>query len=120
MKITNKVLCGAMVISLSAVAYAQPPAATDETSGTAHLPPSKKALKAENKALSKQVEHVLRRTKGLGDSDIVAFAMAETGEVILAGWITEESQEGIATDAAAKVPGVKSVKSRLTMREAGR
>jgi hyperosmotically inducible periplasmic protein len=124
MKITNKVLCGAMVISLSAVVYAQTPTATssmpDETSGMTHLPPSKKAIRSQNKALARQVEHVLRRTKGLEDSDIVAFAMAQTGEVILAGVITDQSEESIATEAAAKVPGVKSVTSKLTMREAGR
>jgi hyperosmotically inducible periplasmic protein len=124
MKITNKVLCGAMVISLSAVVYAQTPTATssmpDETSGMTHLPPSKKAIRSQNKALARQVEHVLRRTKGLEDSDIVAFAMAQTGEVILAGVITDQSEESIATEAAAKVPGVKSVTSKLIMREAGR
>ena len=124
MKITNKVLCGAMVISLSAVVYAQTPTATssmpDETSGMTHLPPSKKAIRSQNKALARQVEHVLRRTKGLEESDIVAFAMAQTGEVILAGVITDQSEESIATEAAAKVPGVKSVTSKLTMREAGR
>jgi hyperosmotically inducible protein len=124
MKITNKVLCGAMVISLSAIVYAQTPTATssmpDETSGMTHLPPSKKAIRSQNKALARQVEHVLRRTKGLEDSDIVAFAMAQTGEVILAGVITDQSEESIATEAAAKVPGVKSVTSKLTMREAGR
>jgi hyperosmotically inducible periplasmic protein len=124
MKITNKVLCGAMVISLSAVVYAQTPTATssmpDETSGTTHVPPSKKAIRSQNKALARQVEHVLRRTKGLEDSDIVAFAMAQTGEVILAGVITDQSEESIATEAAAKVPGVKSVTSKLIMREAGR
>jgi hyperosmotically inducible periplasmic protein len=123
MKITNKVLCGAMVISLWAVVYAQTPTATssmpDETSGMTHLPPSKKAIRSQNKALARQVEHVLRRTKGLEDSDIVAFAMAQTGEVILAGVISEQSEESIATEAAAKVPGVKSVTSKLTMREAG-
>jgi hyperosmotically inducible protein len=124
MKITNKVLCGAMVISLSAIVYAQTPTSTssmpDETSGMTHLPPSKKAIRSQNKALARQVEHVLRRTKGLEESDIVAFAMAQTGEVILAGVITDQSEEGIATEAAAKVPGVKSVTSKLTMREAGR
>jgi hyperosmotically inducible protein len=124
MKITNKVLCGAMVISLSAIVYAQTPTATssmpDETSGMTHLPPSKKAIRSQNKALARQVEHVLRRTKGLEDSDIVAFAMAQTGEVILAGVITDQSEESIATEAAAKVPGVKSVTSKLTMHEAGR
>ena len=124
MKITNKVLCGAMVISLAAVVYAQTPTATssmpDETSGMTHLPPSKKAIRSQNKALARQVEHVLRRTKGLEESDIVAFAMAQTGEVILAGVITDQSEESIATEAAAKVPGVKSVTSKLTMREAGR
>ena len=124
MKNTNKVLCGAMVISLSAIVYAQTPTATssmpDETSGMTHLPPSKKAIRSQNKALARQVEHVLRRTKGLEDSDIVAFAMAQTGEVILAGVITDQSEESIATEAAAKVPGVKSVTSKLTMHEAGR
>lgn len=124
MKITNKVLCGAMVISLSAIVYAQTPTATssmpDETAEMTHLPPSKKAMRSQNKALAKQVEHVLRKTKGLEDSDIVAFAMAQTGEVILAGVITDQSKETIATEAAAKVPGVKSVTSKLTMREAGR
>jgi hyperosmotically inducible periplasmic protein len=124
MKITNKVLCGAMVISLSAIVYAQTPTATssmpDETSGMmTHLPPSKKAIRSQNKALARQVEHVLRRTKGLEDSDIVAFAMAQTGEVILAGVISDQSEESIATEAATKVPGVKSVTSKLTMREVG-
>jgi hyperosmotically inducible periplasmic protein len=125
MKIANKVLCGAMVFSLSAVAYAQTPTAapspgvTAESSATTPSPASKKVMRAENKALAKRVEQVLRRTKGLDQSDIVAFAMAGTGEVILAGVITDEGQDRIATDAAAKVPGVRSVTSKLTLREAG-
>ena len=44
------------------------------------------------------------------------LANAQTGEVVLSGFIDSQDQEHIATEAASKVPGVKSVSSKIVQR----
>ncbi|MEJ8797367.1 BON domain-containing protein [Trinickia caryophylli] len=58
-------------------------------------------------------------TKGLKSTSITVFAMADTGKVVLAGFIDDASQDQLAADAAKKVPGVNSVTSNLSIREEG-
>nr|WP_240702572.1 BON domain-containing protein [Trinickia terrae] len=62
------------------------------------------------------MHEALNRTKGLEGADIAVFADARTGGVILGGFIESEDQEHIATEAAGKVPGVKSVASKIVLR----
>jgi osmotically-inducible protein OsmY len=79
---------------------------------------SKKADRAANRLFAKKVHQVLNRTKGLAGTDIAVFANAQTGEVILSGFIDTANQEHIATDAASKVQGVTSVSSKIVLRPA--
>ncbi|MGF7137458.1 hyperosmotically inducible protein [Paraburkholderia sp. EB58] len=111
---------------LSAVVYAQTPAtnsmsqnqATDAAT-TNQVPLTKKAERAANRAFAKRIQQTIYKTKGLDGADIVVFAKANTGRVTLAGSIQSEDQNRIATDVAAKVQGVTSVTSKLTLQEEG-
>lgn len=123
MRATYRAALWALSGWISTVAYAQGPAssATAQTSATmaseASQPGvSKKAERAANRAFAKKVHQALNKTKGLGGTEIAVFADARTGEVVLGGFIDDQGQEHIATDAASKVPGVKSVNSKLTLR----
>ena len=77
---------------------------------------SKKAERTANRAFAKKVHQALYKTKGLGGTDIAVFANARTGDVILGGFIDSQDQEHIATEAASKVPCVKSVISKIVLR----
>ncbi|WP_144162102.1 BON domain-containing protein [Paraburkholderia sp. BCC1885] len=119
---SRKWLAGiAITALLSTAAYAQTAASGADTDAatTSQAPTSKKDARAANRALSKRVKQTLYKTKGLQTADIVVFGKAATGQVTLAGFIETEDQEKIATAAAAKVQGVTSVTSKLTLQEQG-
>ena len=59
------------------------------------------------------------KAPGIGNAQVTVFAKAKTGDVTLAGLITDESQDRVAVDAARQVPGVTSVKSKLQLRLEG-
>jgi hyperosmotically inducible periplasmic protein len=118
----RKVVIGvAAAALLSTVAYAQAPAssADADAAAPAQAPLTKKAVRQANRAFAKRVQQAIYKTKGLQDSDIVVFAKANTGQVTLAGFIETEDQDRIAQAAAAKVQGVTSVTSKLTLQEQG-
>ena len=77
---------------------------------------SKKAARAANRLFARNVHIALNKTKGLEGADIAVFADSRTGEVILGGFIDTQEQEHLATDAAGKVSGVKSVTSKIVLR----
>jgi hypothetical protein len=112
----------ALVACSSTAAFAQGP--TSETAGSgatavgeASQPvASKKAERAANRLFAKKVHQALNKTKGLAGTDIAVFANSQTGEVILGGFIDSQDQEHIATEAASKVVGVKSVTIKMTLR----
>ncbi len=121
MKSLKTLFVGALVAAAAVSAQAQTPA--DPASGTVASAPSassKKVIRRENRLLSKAVHRALASTKGLTHTHIVAFAKAQSGDVVLAGFIEDPQQEQIAIDAARKVPGVASVESKLTLIEGGR
>jgi hyperosmotically inducible protein len=118
----RKVVIGvAAAALLSTVAYAQTPASSPDADAAApaQAPLTKKAVRQANRAFAKRVQQAIYKTKGLQDSDIVVFAKANTGQVTLAGFIETEDQDRIAQAAAAKVQGVTSVTSKLTLQEQG-
>lgn len=78
---------------------------------------SAKAMRTANHQLQRQVRKTLTRTKGLDASGI--SVQARSGVVTLQGWVPEQSQAALATQAAEGVPGVRSVKSELTVRPVG-
>lgn len=123
MKTTYKAALWAIAACLSTVVLAQgptsgPAAQSGATvTGQASEPGgSRKADRAANRSFAKKVHQVLNRTKGLAGTDIAVFANAQTGEVILSGFIDTPDQEHIATDAASKVEGVTSVSSKIMQR----
>ncbi|BEU27482.1 BON domain-containing protein [Paraburkholderia sp. 22B1P] len=118
MKLRLAVLLVATATSVTSVAFAQTPAiGTSGAAAKTQIRAEMKAEKTANRALAKKVQEALFKTKGLSDSDIAVFAKAKTGKVILAGMIVESDQEQIAEEAAAKVSGVQSVTSKLTVYE---
>lgn len=80
---------------------------------------AKKAERAADRAFAKKVRQAIVRAPGVGHAQVTVFANAKTGDVTLAGQITDESQDRAAVDAARRVPGVTSVKSRLQLRLEG-
>ncbi|VWC63716.1 BON domain-containing protein [Burkholderia lata] len=80
---------------------------------------AKKADRAADRAFAKKVRRAITKAPGIGDAQVTVFAKAKTGDVTLAGQITDPSQDQVAVDAARQVPGVTSVKSRLRVRLEG-
>jgi hyperosmotically inducible protein len=126
MNLRYKTACGIIAALLSSVAFAQTPSTDPSTQSADAVPTAKaqahaakKAERAANRLLSRKVQQAINKTNGMADSDVVVFASARTGKVTLAGFINDESQDRIATDAASKVPGVQSVTSKLSLREEG-
>ena len=108
---------------LSTAALAQDPASSvaaqnglTATSDASPSGASKKAVRAANRLFARNVHLALNKTKGLEGADIAVFADSRTGEVILGGFIDTQEQEHLATDAAGKVSGVKSVTSKIVLR----
>jgi osmotically-inducible protein OsmY len=123
METTYKATLWALAGWLSAVALAQEPASSAITQSSATVASeasqpgvSKKAERAANRLFARNVHLALNKTKGLEGADIAVFANSRTGEVILGGFIESQDQERIATEAAGKVPGVKSVTSKIVLR----
>ncbi|MEX3527306.1 MAG: BON domain-containing protein [Burkholderia sp.] len=77
-----------------------------------------KAEKAANHALAKKVRQAFDKSTDLNDTEIVVFSQARSGKVILAGMLMDPSQDQVAQDIAAKVPGVQSVDSKRSVYEA--
>jgi len=126
MNLRQLVIGGSIAAVVSAFAYVpafaaeSANAAPDATvSTTAPAAPSKKAVRAANRAFSRTVQKSLQKTKGLDQTTITVFGNARTGQVTLAGQISSEDQEGVAVAAARQVHGVTSVSSKLTLREQG-
>ena len=113
----------AIAALLSTAAFAQG-TASSATAGSGAAGPgeasqptlSKKAERAANRQFAKKIHQALNKTKGLGGTDIAVFANSQTGDVILGGFVDNQAQEQIATEAAGKVTGVKSVTNKMTLR----
>jgi osmotically-inducible protein OsmY len=88
-------------------------------SNAATVHESKKMQRAADRELARRIHKQLVEAKGLQNTDITVFAMADSGKVILSGIIADASQDQLAADTASKVQGVTSVSSKLTIREQG-
>ncbi|BAX63975.1 BON domain-containing protein [Burkholderia stabilis] len=121
MKTRFMIVVAGFVALSSAMCDAQSDTPAPQTTQSAMSPHAeKKAERAANRAFAKTVRQAIFRARGIGGAEITVFAKAKTGEVTLAGLITDESQEKVAVDAARKVSGVTSVTSQLELRlEAG-
>ncbi|MDN7184473.1 BON domain-containing protein [Caballeronia sp. SEWSISQ10-4 2] len=123
MRTTYRVAFWALAGWLSTVALAQEPASSSAAQDGAAVASeasqpdvSKKAQRGADRSFARKVHQALNKTKGLEGADIAVFANSRTGEVILAGFIDRQDQENIATEAAGKIPGVKSVTSKVVLR----
>ncbi|WP_233889902.1 BON domain-containing protein [Paraburkholderia flagellata] len=123
MRTTHRVAVWAIAALLSTAAVAQGTASSAAAGsgaagpGEASQPTlSKKAERAANRQFAKKIHQALNKTKGLGGTDIAVFANSQTGDVILGGFVDNQAQEQIATEAAGKVTGVKSVTNKMTLR----
>ncbi len=129
MNLKPALLIGALLVaaSTSAFADAQTSAKTMATQescmmlnmATTQMNLGKKEQRAANRELARRVHSQLYSTKGLQSTNIVVFAMADTGQVVLAGYVEDPEQDRLAEDAAKKVAGVNGVSSTITLREQG-
>ncbi|MFM0071613.1 BON domain-containing protein [Paraburkholderia sediminicola] len=107
----TKVVGGVLIVLASLDVRAQSSAAAP-ASGQSYASDAK-ALKAADRALQKNVIRALSRTKGLRAATITV--RARSGVVTLEGTVPEQSQVGLATQAAEGVEGVTSVTNALTL-----
>ncbi|ASW02316.1 BON domain-containing protein [Paraburkholderia aromaticivorans] len=102
---------GALLVLASLHVHAQSSDAA-AAAGRSHASDAK-AVKAADRALQKSVVRALSKTKGLRSATITV--RARSGAVILEGTVPEQSQVGLATQAAEGVEGVTSVTNTLTL-----
>ncbi|CAL8479623.1 BON domain-containing protein [Caballeronia sp. S22] len=106
-----RLVSGALLVLASLDAYAQ---SSDVLAAPVRPYASDaKAAKAADRALQKSVIRALSRTKGLRATTITV--RARNGVVTLEGTVPEQSQMGLATQAAEGVEGVTSVTNALTL-----
>ncbi|MGU7774567.1 BON domain-containing protein [Burkholderia sp. MR1-5-21] len=91
--------------------------AAPATSTSPHT--AKKAERAANRAFAKKVRLAIVKSPGVGNAQVTVFAKAKTGEVTLAGFMTEAGQGKAAEDAARQVAGVTSVTNKIQLRLEG-
>ncbi|WP_230965830.1 BON domain-containing protein [Burkholderia cepacia] len=121
MKSRLMIVVAGFVALTSVTSYAQS-GTPDTQTATQTAAPSRSAKKAErleNRAFAKKVRQAIVKAHGIGNAQVTVFAKAKTGEVTLAGLITDESQDKAAVEAARQVPGVTSVTSKLQLRMEG-
>lgn len=106
-----RLLGAALLVVASVKTYAQSSDAA-AASGRSYASDAK-AVKAADRALQKSVVRALSKTKGLRAATITV--RAHNGAVILEGTVPEQSQVGLASQAAQEVEGVTSVTNALTL-----
>ncbi|MFM0478778.1 MULTISPECIES: BON domain-containing protein [Paraburkholderia] len=123
MTLRKFVVTSGLTLSLIASAipqtFAADAATSDIAAATSKATPTKKSVRAANRAFSKTVQKALFKTPGLERATISVFGNANTGRVTLAGQIDSQDQDALAVAAAKKVQGVTSVTSRLSLRPEG-
>ncbi|MGZ2748234.1 BON domain-containing protein [Burkholderia stagnalis] len=126
MKVRSMIVVAGAAMASSLACYAQsaaPDAAAPGAQSAQAAPASpkaaKKAERAANRAFAKKVRLAIMKSPGIGDAQVTVFAKAKTGEVTLAGVITDQSQDRAAVEAARGVQGVTSVTSKLGLRLEG-
>jgi hyperosmotically inducible protein len=99
------------------LAYGQTNATSDDTSTATSGTPSKKEMRAQNRALEKSVRRSINKTKGLSGAGINIIVRGS--KVTLEGSVTDQSQIELAGKAASATSGVSHVDNRVTIREPG-
>ncbi len=128
MNVRSMIVVAGVAMASSLACYAQSaapdtaaPGAQAAQAAPAQASPkaAKKAERAANRAFAKKVRLAVMKSPGIGDAQVTVFAKAKTGEVTLAGVITDQSQDRAAVEAARGVQGVTSVTSKLGLRLEG-
>lgn len=121
MKSRFLIVVAGIVALTSVTCYAQSATPDTQTAkpAAASSRSAKKAERLENRTFAKKVRQAIVKAPGIGNAQVTVFAKAKTGEVTLAGMITDESQDKAAVEAARQGPGVTSVTSKLELRMEG-
>jgi hyperosmotically inducible protein len=111
----KSILCGAIV---AATTLASIPVYSQGNAVDASAPaPTKKEMRAKNRALEKAIRKNFSKNKSLDSTDI--FIIPRNGNVSLAGDVSEASQIDIAGQIAAATPGVTHVNNKISLRYPG-
>ncbi|RQR49554.1 BON domain-containing protein [Burkholderia sp. Bp9140] len=117
--VVNGGLAAVLIACLQLQAFADEPANATDTDAAVASTQTKKATRAANRTFSRSIQKTLSRTKGLEGKAITVFGNAATGRVTLAGQVETEDEDHLAVESARKIRGVKSVSSKLMLREKG-
>ena len=118
----RKVMTGSLALLFSSMVFAQTtvdPSGMVGADAMGSSAVSKSSVRAANRQFARKVQRAIYHDHALGESDIIVFANAGTGKVVLVGLITDPTQEQTAIDAAKKVAGVTGVTSKLSLHEGG-
>ena len=124
MKIQN-VMTGCLALLFSSLVFAQNAVESSgmvgaEANGNAvQKASSKSSAREANRQFARTVQRAIYKDRALGETDIIVFANAGTGKVVLVGLINDPTQERTAIDAARQVAGVTGVTSKLSLHEEG-
>ncbi len=112
-------VAGVFVMAVAVAGYAQVSGAAEAGAAVSasNSDASRKAAKAENRRLQKEVLRHLSKTKGLDANNIAV--VARNGVVTLGGSVPEANEAELAVAVAQGVEGVKEVKRNLAVRPEG-
>ena len=115
-KVAALIACAATSVSSLAQSSSDTSNATvNAVSASDSVASSPKAIRAANRALTKQVLKTLSRTRQLDSSRI--FVKARNGNVTLSGTVPEADQMPLAMSATQRVAGVSSVSNMLRLQD---
>jgi hyperosmotically inducible protein len=113
---TKRIFCYAVAVTCLAsggIASSQPAPQADAQ----WAQQTKKATRAQNHQLARNVRQALSKTKNLTSSAVTVLARG--GKVTLNGTVPADEQIAIASEVASGVPGVSGVENNLLLRVAG-
>lgn len=106
------------IIALAAFASVPAYSQSDASGTTAAAPaPTKKQIRAQNRALEKAIRKSFQKVKNLDATGI--FIIPRNGSVTLDGDVPEAAQIDLAGQAAAATPGVTHVNNKISVRYPG-
>ena len=106
------------IITLAALASIPAQAQSDTAAASAASPaPTKKQMRAQNRALEKAIRKSFTKVNDLDATGI--FVIPRNGNVTLEGDVPDESMIEAAGQAAAATPGVNHVSNKIVLRYPG-
>lgn len=111
------VLCFAASLSAHAQGGSEASAGTGTASAALHATPAVAASSGADRALAANVRHALKAARKQGLKSSFIRVRARDGVVTLTGVVANDSQIELATSVAQGVNGVRSVTSKLVIRD---